>query len=220
MLLREMLAVNKREHLALYSLASLANLLLSVPQFQAVSNSLQLGIHVKGITGKLIAQYGSTIGLALEFASEILIFQGIMAVLTIGISVIASARTRRRWAVLDIGHLGGFISRLLSRRKVPKHASIDWIPGGQRRQCFKCIRKPLLVWTSRNNMLFALNSSIETFLRKPCSNVPESGFYDIGPCSVRAQLADSFVIAYSCIIAPMYLIPLTKSSTVVYSLGA
>ena len=96
-MLREALGVNKREHLLVYSLSSLANLFLTAPQFQAVNNALDLGIRPQGMTGTLISKYGSTNGLLLDFASGILLFQAVMAVLIIGASVTASSRKVWRW---------------------------------------------------------------------------------------------------------------------------
>lgn len=85
--------MNVRDHLAVYFLASLANLSLSVPQFQAVNMVLELGIHPQGT---LISHYGSTMDLFLDHVFGILIFQGILAVLILGVS--ASASTRKwRW---------------------------------------------------------------------------------------------------------------------------
>lgn len=123
MILRNILGTNKREHIALYSLASIANLLLSVPQYQAVKDALQLGIYPRGVTGTLVSQYASTTGLVLELATEVLIFQGIMTVLTVGIAVVASTLTRakRQYSVLAIlvasylaYHLGGKFLNTLS----------------------------------------------------------------------------------------------------------
>ena len=85
--------MNVRDHLAIYFLASLANLSISVPQFQAVNMALELGIHPQGT---LISHYGSTMDLFLDSVLGILIFQGILAVLVLGVS--ASASTRKwRW---------------------------------------------------------------------------------------------------------------------------
>src|SRR3989442_11615057 len=91
--------VNAREHLAIYALATLANFLLSVPQYLAVNTALELGINPKGTTASLIAQYGSSTGLALDFLRSGLIFQGVMAVLVIGF--VASASSQRGWGGED-----------------------------------------------------------------------------------------------------------------------
>jgi hypothetical protein len=91
-LLRNTLGVNAQEHLAVYSVATIANILLSVPQFQAVNEALDLGIRPAGTTRSLVSQYGSTTGLLLDFVIGILIFQGIFAVLMLGVSASASSR--------------------------------------------------------------------------------------------------------------------------------
>ena len=87
--------INAREHIAIYILATLANFLLSVPQYLAVNTALELAINPKGSTASLIAQYGSSTGLFLDFLRSGLIFQGVMAVLVIGL--IGSASSRRGW---------------------------------------------------------------------------------------------------------------------------
>lgn len=115
-MLRGLFEANKRENLAFYSLASLANLFLSVPQFQAVNNAIQLGIRPQGVIESMVSQYGPLTGLLLEFATEILVFQGIVAVFTIGLSVAAYSRSRRKWQYWTLSiliasylayHLGG-----------------------------------------------------------------------------------------------------------------
>jgi hypothetical protein len=90
-----MLRVNAREHLALYFLATLANLLLSVPQYLAVSTAFEIGISPKGSAASLITEYGSSTGLFLDFLRSGLIFQGVLAVLVVGL--IGSASSRRGW---------------------------------------------------------------------------------------------------------------------------
>ena len=113
---RELLKVNAREHLAIYSLATLANLLLSLQQYLAVNDAFKLGINPNGSTASLIAQYGSSTGLALDFLRSGLIFQGLMAVLVLGLVGAASSRTGWRWQYALTGvlvstylayHLGG-----------------------------------------------------------------------------------------------------------------
>jgi len=110
------LRVNAREHLAIYALASLTSFLLSVPQYLAVNTALELGINPNGTTASLIAQYGSSTGLVLDFLRSGLIFQGVMAVLVIGLIGSASSRRGWRWQYALTGvfvstylayHLGG-----------------------------------------------------------------------------------------------------------------
>ncbi len=85
MSLRELLNVNSREHLVIYALAALANLLLSIPQYLAVNTALELAVNPKGATASLIAQFGSSNGLVLDFLRSGLIFQGVMGILVIGL---------------------------------------------------------------------------------------------------------------------------------------
>ena len=107
---------NGREHLAIYSLATLANFLLSVPQYITVNTALELAIIPKGTTMSLIAQYGSSTGLVLDFLRSGLIFQGVIAVLVIGVAGATSSRRGWRWQYPLTGvfvstylayHLGG-----------------------------------------------------------------------------------------------------------------
>ncbi|HZY48011.1 MAG TPA: hypothetical protein VFE96_09470 [Candidatus Bathyarchaeia archaeon] len=116
MSLREQLIVNLREHLAVYALATLANVLLSIPQYIAVNTALELGIIPKGTTQSLISIYGSSTGLFLDFLRSTLIFQGIMALLLIGVIGSTSNRTNWKWQYTTTGvltsiylayHLGG-----------------------------------------------------------------------------------------------------------------
>ncbi len=116
MSMQELLRSNGREHLAIYSLATLANFLLSVPQYIAVNTALELSIIPKGTTASLIAQYGSSTGLVLDFLRSGLIFQGVMAVLVIGLAGATTSRRGWRWQYPLTGvfvstylayHLGG-----------------------------------------------------------------------------------------------------------------
>ncbi|TMI43687.1 hypothetical protein E6H19_08885 [Candidatus Bathyarchaeota archaeon] len=113
---REVLRVNAREHLAIYALATLANFLLSIPQYLAVNSALELGINPNGTTASLITQYGSSTGLFLDFLRSGLVFQGVMAVLVIGLPWSASSRRGWGWQYVLTGvfistylayHLGG-----------------------------------------------------------------------------------------------------------------
>jgi len=92
--LRELLRINAREHLTIYALASLANVLLSIPQYLAVNTALELSINPKGSTASLINQYGSSTGLTLDFLRSAFIFQGIIAILVMGV---AGSMLSRRW---------------------------------------------------------------------------------------------------------------------------
>src|SRR5690242_1072396 len=110
-MLREMLSINSREHITVYFLACLANLLLSIPQFQAVSEALEPGIRPQGSTGVLTSQYGSGSGLLFNSVIGALLFQGVMGILTIGVSISASARNRWKWqysmtSILAASYLG------------------------------------------------------------------------------------------------------------------
>src|SRR5436190_2879833 len=93
MSLRELLKVNSREHLAIYALAALANLLLSIHQYLAVNTALELAVNPKGAMASLIAQYGSRNGLVLDFFRSAFIFQGVMAALVIGLVGASSSQT-------------------------------------------------------------------------------------------------------------------------------
>ena len=116
MSLRELLRINAREHLSIYALTSLASVLLSIPQYLAVNTALELGINPKGPTASLINQYGSSTSLTLDFLRSTFIFQGIMAILVMG--VVGSMLSRRRWRLQYVAtgflvsaylayHLGG-----------------------------------------------------------------------------------------------------------------
>jgi hypothetical protein len=114
--LRELLRINAREHISIYILATLANLLLSVPQYLAVNVALELGMNPIRSTASSVAQYGSSTLLFLDFLRSGLIFQGVMAVLVLGLVGSASSRRGWRWQYTLTGvlvsiylayHLGG-----------------------------------------------------------------------------------------------------------------
>ena len=107
----------------MYVLASTANVLLSIPQYLALNTALELSVHQLGVTGSLTAQYGSSVGLALDFLRTGLVFQGIMAVLVLGLAGSAGARKSWRWlyAISSVlvsayvaYHLGGRFLNALS----------------------------------------------------------------------------------------------------------
>jgi len=125
MSLRELLGVNSREHLAIYALASLANLLLSIPQYLAVNTAFELAVNPKGATASLIAQDVSSKGLVLDFLRSGLIFQGVMAVLVIGLVGAASSRRSWKW---QYSLTGVFVSTYLSYHLGGKFLSaLGWI---------------------------------------------------------------------------------------------
>lgn len=108
--------VNAREHLAIYTLATLANLLISIPQYIAVNSALQLGVNLKGTTENLTAVYGSSTGLVFDFVRSSLIFQGLMAVLVVCVTWSASSIKGWRWqytltSVIASGYLGYHLGR-------------------------------------------------------------------------------------------------------------
>lgn len=114
--MQELLRSNRRDHLAIYSLATLANFLLSVPQYIAINTALELAVIPKGPTASLIAQYGSSTGLVLDFLRSGLVFQGLIALLVIGLAGAAASRRGWRWQYPLTGvfvstylayHLGG-----------------------------------------------------------------------------------------------------------------
>jgi hypothetical protein len=69
------LRVNAREHLAIYALATLANFLLSIPQYLAIRTALELGINANGTTASLIAQYGSSTASFSTFSGRVSSFK-------------------------------------------------------------------------------------------------------------------------------------------------
>lgn len=126
--------VNVREHLAIYILATLANFLLSIPQYLVVNTALELGINPKGTTASLIALYGSSSGLFLDFLGSGLIFQGIIAVLVVGLVGSASSRRGWRWQYTLTGmlfslylayHLGGKFLNALGWIGVLDNSSVN-----------------------------------------------------------------------------------------------
>lgn len=89
--------MNKRENFAVYTLATVANILISIPQYMAVSAALQWGITPKGSTYDLITQYGSSSGLVLDLVWSSIVFEVIAGILLVAVIVSASSRRGWRW---------------------------------------------------------------------------------------------------------------------------
>jgi hypothetical protein len=97
MLWKALLQVNKREHLEVYVLASVANALLSLGQFFAVYSARGIRISQQTTVASLLGYDGSRSTLWMDFVRSGLIFQGIMAVLVIGVLGATISKARWNW---------------------------------------------------------------------------------------------------------------------------
>ncbi len=86
-----------RQHLQAYVLASTANALLSLGQFFAVDSALGIRISTQTTVASLLGFNGSSTDLAMDFVRTGLIFQGIMALLVIGVLGAVVARPGWKW---------------------------------------------------------------------------------------------------------------------------
>ena len=91
-------ATNLREQLGVYALASLSNALLTLSQYLAVSSAVASFLPVDPGTSALIASYGLGPGVLLALFLNLLVFQGILAILVVPLAVSATVKTGWRWA--------------------------------------------------------------------------------------------------------------------------
>lgn len=105
---------NSREHVTVYVLATLSNLLLSIPEYLAVRLAVVSNIPVKGSTGGFISNYGPGLGLALDFLWALLIYQTLLLILLLAIASASLVQKGWRWlyifgAMMMCGFVGYWI---------------------------------------------------------------------------------------------------------------
>ena len=92
--------VNEREYAGIYILATLSNLLLSVPEYAAASKAAQSYIPLSGGTASFVSIYGVVPGILLDFLWNLLIFQAVMTVLTLGL--VRASTLHANWKVFSV----------------------------------------------------------------------------------------------------------------------
>ena len=108
---------NRREHAAVYGLASLSNLLLSIPEYLAVRTAAESFLPLQGISADLISTYGVNLGLFLDLLWTSAVFQVVLVAPVL--SLAACTIPERKWRVLYIFSgmfLSGFTGYWLSAR--------------------------------------------------------------------------------------------------------
>src|SRR6266852_2629317 len=116
---------NAREHVAVYVLASISNLLLTVPQYLAVYSAAHSYLPVQASTAGLIARYGISLGVVIDFIVTVLVFQGILAVLVLTVAASANARTGWKWLyALSAAFVTGYVGYWLAAKFL---RNLEWI---------------------------------------------------------------------------------------------
>ena len=100
-------SLNPREHLAIYLLATVSNLLLSIAEYMAVHSAALSYVPVSGGSAGLITTYGVGLGLALDFFWTLFVYQTLLAVILL--ILMGSALIDRGWRFLYI-FMGMFVS--------------------------------------------------------------------------------------------------------------
>lgn len=117
--------LNPGEHATIYILATVANLLLSIPEYLAVRTAVISNIPVDGSAAGLISSYGLGSGLTLDFLWTLLIFQGLLAIVLL--TLLGSALLDRGWRLVYI-FAGMFISGFVGYWIASKFLrTLNWI---------------------------------------------------------------------------------------------
>lgn len=90
---------NEREYAGIYFLATLSNILLSVPEYSAANKAAQSYIPLSGSMASLVSIYGVVPGIVLDFLWNLLIFQAVVAVLTLGL--VGASILRTNWKMFS-----------------------------------------------------------------------------------------------------------------------
>jgi hypothetical protein len=117
--------VDARELSAVYFLASVSNVFLSVSQYLAVSSAAASGLPIDSATMSFITSYGRGPGIALALLLNSLAFQGIIAVLVLTLALSSAAKTGWRWAYAFSGVVvSGFVGYWLGAKFL---TILEWI---------------------------------------------------------------------------------------------
>jgi hypothetical protein len=105
---------NARDHALVYVLATLSNLLLSIPEYLAVRSAYGSSLPVKGSVAGFVATYGLTLGITLDLLWTLLVFQALLAVLVLVVAATSLVEKGWRWlyvfgAMMICGFVGYWI---------------------------------------------------------------------------------------------------------------
>jgi len=167
--LRRLLAINFREHVTIYVLASLSNAFLTASQYLAVSAAVVSYLPVDPGTSALITRYGPSSGIVLALVLNSLIFQGVLAVLLVASALSAVVKSSWRWAYACLGVIvSGFVGYWLAAKFL---VILEWISTLQNSQVNSSNEYTSLFWfglaasTSYVLMILVLRKSYEKLAR-------------------------------------------------------
>jgi hypothetical protein len=103
-----------REHATVYVLATLSNILLSIPEYLAVRFAFASNLPVKGSVEGFVVTYGIGVGITVDLLWTVLVFQALLAVLVLAIAATSSLQKGWRWlyvfsAMMICGFVGYWI---------------------------------------------------------------------------------------------------------------
>jgi hypothetical protein len=79
---------NAREHLTIYLLATMSNLFLSIAEYLAVRQAVASYLPLDSGTAQLIANYGTGLGLGFDFLWTLAIFQGLLTIILLSMTLV------------------------------------------------------------------------------------------------------------------------------------
>jgi formate/nitrite transporter FocA (FNT family) len=116
---------NLREHLGVYVLASASSAFITASQYLAVSAAAASYLPVDPGTSALITGYGRGAGIVLALLLNSILFQGILAVLLVTLSLSAVVKEGSRWAyAFSAVIVSGFVGYWLGAKFL---VILEWI---------------------------------------------------------------------------------------------
>lgn len=105
---------NAREHAAVYVLATLSNLLLSIPEYLAVRWAYASSLPVKGSVAGFVSTYGLTLGITVDLLWTLLVYQALLTVLVLVVATTSLVEKGWRWlyvfgAMMICGFVGYWV---------------------------------------------------------------------------------------------------------------
>lgn len=116
---------NAREHLTIYLLATLSNLFLSIAEYLAVRQAVASYLPLDPGTARLIANYGTSLGLGLDFLWTLTIFQALLTIIVLTMTLVPLIN--RGWRVLYIFSglvISGFVGYWLGAKFL---RTLSWV---------------------------------------------------------------------------------------------
>ena len=116
---------NFREHVGVYVLATMADFLLSIPEYLAVRSAFASNLPVKGSVTSFVSAYGLSLGIMVDLLWRVLVFQVLLLVLVMVVAATSLVQKGWRWlyvfgAMMICGFVGYWIGAEFLR-------TLDWI---------------------------------------------------------------------------------------------